>query len=74
MELVSLLAERLGVDDHATWSCLASIDLNTIGIVIVVTFLATWIGAVTLWKLRRFDERCPAHRTAVEAEPDSAPA
>lgn len=69
-----MLAERLGADDRAPWPWLASIDLNTIGIVIVVTFLATWIGAVTLWKVRLFDERYPAHRTAVEAEPDSASA
>ncbi|MGO4748302.1 hypothetical protein AB4212_06655, partial [Streptomyces sp. 2MCAF27] len=65
VELVSLLAEQLGAADHRPWSWLAGIDLNTIGIVIVVTFLVTWIGAVTLWKVRRFDERYPAHRTAV---------
>jgi high-affinity nickel-transport protein len=69
VELVSLLAERLGAADHAPWSWLSAVDLNTIGIVIVVTFLVTWIGAVALWKLRRYDERYPAR---TDAEPDPA--
>jgi len=30
--------------------------------------------SVALWKLRRFDERYPAHHTAVETEPDPASA
>ncbi|MET8405199.1 HoxN/HupN/NixA family nickel/cobalt transporter [Streptomyces sp900116325] len=74
VELVSLLTQQLGAADQRPWSWFAGIDLNTIGIVIVVTFLATWIGAVALWKARRFDERYPAHRTVVEAEPDLASA
>ncbi len=69
VELVSLLAERLGAADDAPWSWFAALDLNTIGIVIVVTFLATWIGAVALWKLRGYDER---YSVRAEAEPDPA--
>ncbi|MFI7413599.1 HoxN/HupN/NixA family nickel/cobalt transporter [Streptomyces sp. NPDC049627] len=74
VELVSLLADQLGAADRAPWSWLAAIDLNAIGIVIVATFLATWIGAVALWKLRGYDERYPGHRPGVEAEPDPASA
>ncbi|GHE78216.1 HoxN/HupN/NixA family nickel/cobalt transporter [Streptomyces lavendulocolor] len=71
VELVVLLAEQLGAADRAPWSWLAAIDFNTIGIVIVVTFLATWIGAVALWKVRRYDERYPA-RTEADPDPTSA--
>ncbi|WP_406327238.1 hypothetical protein [Streptomyces sp. NBC_00203] len=66
VELVSLLADRFGAADRRPWSWLTGIDLNTIGIVIVVTFLVTWIGAVSLWKLRRFDERYPVPQGAME--------
>jgi high-affinity nickel-transport protein len=71
VELISLLAERLGAADRAPWSWLAAVDLNTIGIVIVVTFLVTWIGAVTLWKVRRYDERYPV---GAGAKPEPAQA
>ncbi|MEU0042744.1 HoxN/HupN/NixA family nickel/cobalt transporter [Streptomyces werraensis] len=70
VELLVLLAEQLGADDRAPWSWLAAIDLNAIGIALVITFLVTWIGAVALWKLRRYDQRYPVHRTAVKTEPD----
>lgn len=66
VELVSLLADRFGAADRRPWSWLTGIDLNTIGIVIVVTFLVTWIGAVAVWKLRRFDERYPVPQGAME--------
>lgn len=59
VELVSLLAERLGAGDRQPWKAFADIDLNAIGIGIVVTFLLTWVGAVVFWKVRRFDERYP---------------
>lgn len=77
VELVSLLAEQLGAADQAPWSWLAAIDLNVIGVVIVITFLVTWIGAVALWKVRRFDERYPTDTdtdTDTQAEPDPASA
>ncbi|KAF5990717.1 HoxN/HupN/NixA family nickel/cobalt transporter [Streptomyces sp. WAC00263] len=74
VELVSLLADQLGAADQRPWSWLAGIDLNTIGIVIVVTFLVTWIGAVALWKLRHFDERYPGHHHAREPELDPSSA
>ncbi|GGL35775.1 nickel/cobalt efflux system [Streptomyces anthocyanicus] len=70
VELVALLTEQLGAADRAPGSWLAAIDLNTIGIVIVITFLTTWIGAVALWKVRRYDERYPAP-TEVNPDPSS---
>ncbi|MEU0681307.1 MULTISPECIES: hypothetical protein [Streptomyces] len=36
---------------------MAGVDLNAIGIAIVVTFHVTWIGAVVLWEVRCYDER-----------------
>ncbi|MDX3525911.1 HoxN/HupN/NixA family nickel/cobalt transporter [Streptomyces sp. ID05-39B] len=74
VELISLLAEQLGADGQRPWSWFAAVDLNAIGIGIVITFLVTWIGAVALWKLRRLDERYPARPTAPEPAPDSASA
>ncbi|MFE1788736.1 hypothetical protein ACFW7J_10135 [Streptomyces sp. NPDC059525] len=69
VELISLLADKMGVSDRSPWSYFADLDLNTIGIGLVVTFLATLIGAVILWKVRRFDEQyAPA-----PAEPNPSP-
>ncbi|EKX61584.1 HoxN/HupN/NixA family nickel/cobalt transporter [Streptomyces ipomoeae] len=72
IELVSLLAERLGVDGRQPWKLLGGIDLNAIGIAIVVTFLVTWIGAVVLWKVRRYDERYARPRIGEPGDPDPA--
>ncbi|MEU1920684.1 HoxN/HupN/NixA family nickel/cobalt transporter [Streptomyces albogriseolus] len=70
IELVSLLAERLGVDGRQPWKLLSGIDLNAIGIAIVATFLVTWIGAVVLWKVRRYDQRYPNQPAVVPVEPE----
>ncbi|MBT2452333.1 hypothetical protein J7F03_35800 [Streptomyces sp. ISL-43] len=68
VELVSLLADQADASDRRPWSYLTGLDLNTIGIVVVVTFLATWIGAVAVWKIRRYDDRYP---TAVSEDAGS---
>lgn len=60
IQIVNLLSERYGFDDVAPFSALAALNLTVIGVGVVLTFLLTWLGAVALWKLRRYDEHVPA--------------
>lgn len=56
IELVGLLAEKLGVDSQPPWSYVSGVNINVLGQVIVGLFIVVWIGAVVYWKVRRFDE------------------
>jgi nickel/cobalt transporter (NiCoT) family protein len=60
IQIVNLLSERYGFDDAQPFRALAALELDVMGIIVVVTFLLVWVGAVVLWKARRFDERYPA--------------
>ncbi len=59
IQLVTLFAEQLNVADHQPWRSVAAIDLNRVGVLLVVTFVVTWAGAVLWWKTQRLDERYP---------------
>jgi high-affinity nickel-transport protein len=54
--LLGLASEKLELTGQP-WDFLASIDLNTAGIAIVVVFVLVWIGAVAYYKLAKVDER-----------------
>ncbi len=56
LELGSLLAEQLGWDGPF-WSWLAGIDLEYAGYAIVGLLLVTWIVAVVVWRVGRFEQR-----------------
>jgi high-affinity nickel-transport protein len=59
VELVSILGNYTGHKNDAGgfWGFLDSIDLNTIGYVIVSMFLLTWVVAVALWFFGGIEER-----------------
>ncbi len=59
IQLVTLFAEQLNLADHQPWRSIAAIDLNRVGVLLVVTFVVTWAGAVLWWKTQRLDERYP---------------
>jgi high-affinity nickel-transport protein len=58
-ELLGLIAQecRLG---GPFWSWVSSLNLNTLGFIIVVLFVLTWAAAVAIWRVGRFEERWSA--------------
>jgi high-affinity nickel-transport protein len=56
VEVAQLVTEHTGWAGHRPWSALAALDLNQVGIASFVVFLLTWVGAVALWRRRRYEE------------------
>jgi high-affinity nickel-transport protein len=56
VELLAVATDKLGLRG-GFWSWVSSVDLNTIGYVIVGLFLLTWVLAIVIWRLARIDER-----------------
>jgi high-affinity nickel-transport protein len=59
VELAGLVVQQLGWTG-GFWDWISGIDLNTIGFVIVGIFVATWLIALLVWRLGRFEERWTA--------------
>ncbi|HET9718608.1 MAG TPA: HoxN/HupN/NixA family nickel/cobalt transporter [Solirubrobacteraceae bacterium] len=57
IELGGLVARHLS---GTFWSWLASANLNLLGFVIVGLFVATWAGAVMIWRLGHIEQRWTA--------------
>ncbi|HEX8976875.1 MAG TPA: HoxN/HupN/NixA family nickel/cobalt transporter [Solirubrobacteraceae bacterium] len=60
IEIGGLLASRLALTG-SFWVWFEGIDLNALGLVIVGMFVATWAGAVFVWRVGRIEERWSAH-------------
>ncbi len=59
VELVSLLADKLGVDTGPlAW--VAGLDLDDVGFVVVGLFVATWLVALAVWRFGRIEDRWAA--------------
>jgi high-affinity nickel-transport protein len=56
IEVAQLVSEHAGWAGRRGWSALGSLDLNQVGIASFVVFLLTWVGAVALWRRRRYEE------------------
>ncbi len=56
IELVSILADRLGIRSGPL-SWVADLDLGNVGFVIVGLFVLAWVGALAVWKFGRVEER-----------------
>ena len=69
IEVLSLLSDRLGLTGQP-WDFISGIDINTAGQVIVGIFLVTWLGAVSIYKVRRIDERYATKPAELDAELD----
>ncbi|SDE85032.1 HoxN/HupN/NixA family nickel/cobalt transporter [Pseudonocardia oroxyli] len=56
IELLSLLADKLGVDSGPLgW--VASLDLDDVGFVVVGLFCLTWVVALAVWRFGRIEDR-----------------
>ena len=56
IELLQVLAAKLELHGPF-WQALDSLDLGRLGYVVVGLFIVTWLGSVTLWKTRRYEQR-----------------
>jgi high-affinity nickel-transport protein len=56
VELLSILTQYLNLSG-GVWDFLRSVNLNTIGFVIVGMFVVTWLGAVAVWRFGRIEQR-----------------
>ena len=54
--LVTLLVDRLGIDSGPL-KAIGSLELDSVGYIVVGLFLATWVIAVAVWKLGRIEQR-----------------
>jgi high-affinity nickel-transport protein len=63
IELVSILHDDLKWTDPVT-NWVSGISLNNAGLVIVVLFAVTWLGAIGYWKLGNVEQRWRQHRAS----------
>ncbi|HEV3123716.1 MAG TPA: HoxN/HupN/NixA family nickel/cobalt transporter [Candidatus Dormibacteraeota bacterium] len=56
IELLQILVQYFSLSGGA-WDLIANLNLNTMGIGIVVVFFATWVIALSVWRLGRIEER-----------------
>jgi high-affinity nickel-transport protein len=56
IELGGLLAQKLDARG-ALWTWMEHVNLNALGFIIVGMFVATWIVALTVWRVGRIEER-----------------
>lgn len=59
IELLQVLAARLALHG-GIWAPLESLDLGSLGYVVVGLFAVTWLCSLTLWKARRIEQRWSA--------------
>jgi high-affinity nickel-transport protein len=59
IELLSVAAQKLRLDG-GFWVWVSTLDLNLVGYGIVGLFVATWAGAIAVWRLARIEERWAA--------------
>jgi nickel/cobalt transporter (NiCoT) family protein len=55
-ELLGLAADKLSLKG-GFWSWVSSIDINTLGYVIVALFVVTWAGALLVWRVAGIERR-----------------
>jgi high-affinity nickel-transport protein len=66
VELLSILTQSLSLRG-GIWDFLSSVNLNTIGFVIVGMFVVTWLGAMAVWRFGRIEQRWALAPAAAEA-------
>lgn len=56
IELISVLAEKLGIDSGPL-AAVAALDLGDVGFLMVGLFAVAWVVAIAVWKFGRIEER-----------------
>ena len=55
VEIIQVIGMELNLTSPF-WNWFANLDFETIGLVIIIMFLASWLVSVAIWKYRRFEE------------------
>jgi high-affinity nickel-transport protein len=56
IELSGVIARELGAHG-AAWRWLETVDMNTLGFMVVALFVCTWLLAAAAWRFARIEER-----------------
>ncbi len=56
VEMLQILTKTLDLKG-GVWSAIGRLDFANMGFIIVGAFVVTWVGAITIFKLRRVEER-----------------
>jgi high-affinity nickel-transport protein len=73
-ELLAILSDKMHLSG-GFWDWINSLNLNTLGYVIVGMFIVVWLVALAVWKFGRIEQRWSADLRPAEAdEPDPEPA
>jgi nickel/cobalt transporter (NiCoT) family protein len=59
VELSQILKQQLGLQG-GLWDVIGSLDLGSLGLVIVLSFVVAWAVAFAVFKMRRVEERWTA--------------
>ena len=57
IEVVGVLADKTSIGKYQPFTFIAGINLNKVGYFIVLSFLATWVLSVVIWKTGKYEER-----------------
>jgi len=57
IELVSVLASKTSLGDHEPFKSIAAINLGSMGIFIVASFVGAWVLSVAIWKFGKYEAR-----------------
>jgi high-affinity nickel-transport protein len=70
LEVIGLIASQLNLTG-GFWDYAANFDINKAGFVIVGLFVATWVVALLVWRLGRFEKRwkVPSSHSSLPADP-----
>jgi high-affinity nickel-transport protein len=60
IEIGGLISSQLDLSG-SFWKWLEDVDINFLGFVVVAMFVATWVIALSIWRLGRIEERWSAH-------------
>ena len=58
IELLSIAAGRFGALQGVFWDAIRHWNSQTTGYIVAALFIASWLVSLSVWKLRRFGERC----------------
>ncbi len=59
IEIISLLADKLGIDS-GPFAWVAGLDLDNVGFIVVGLFIGTWVVALLVWRFAKVEEKWSA--------------
>ncbi len=72
VELLSIVAQRYDLSG-GVWDVVANLNLNTVGVGIVVLFVVTWVIALAVWRLAKIEQRWALAPAAAPLAPAPPP-